>query len=655
MTATAPGPAVGHRGPRLDGFLALCARLAGRPGAEWASLGRDLLTEPEPGAPVGGASELNNDGCPVQLCLVAGERGCRARLVADPAWWLADPAERLAASRLALAGALRRAGAGELAAQSAGLLGMAAATGRLDGFRRGFVWIGAAPGEPGVAAYLDAEPFGAAAWDRARDWVRSTVAAPAPACRALEELARDGELASLGLEGARPGEARTKLYWRLRRPVPLRGLGLDLLADPALTAFLARVVGPRRMNLSGAVLGLGVGQASGAVEGVKLDLCGHCLARPAADWARLLDGLTRELGLARLPLSEPTLQEEAAVAFVGLGVDAGGARRLNVYLRPPAPASAVTPATRAALLRERAGLAVGYLAGVQRADGSWVDYRLPVGPATQWVTAFTGLGMAAIAAAGRPEAAAPAARAAAWLRANRTYDAGWGYNERTGVDADSTGLALRLQRAVGLPVEARDETRLAAHWRRGGGIATYADGPLHWDDPHPCVTAVAFPALAAGDRARLLAPLVELVERTRRPDGTWPAYWWRTHWYSTYHHLALLRRLGRAVQADGAALDAGAGDGATALELAYACGSAHLGGRPAARVDVLLERLLDAQRYDGRWPGGPDLRVTDPACARPWDQPRGDLYVDHLGTITTASALLVIAGLLAAPPGGEPC
>ena len=137
---------------------------------------------------------------------------------------------------------------------------------------------------------------------------------------------------------------------------------------------------------------------------------------------------------------------------------------------------------------------------------------------------------------------------------------------------------------------------------------------------------------------------MDYLRRTARPDGTWPAYWWRNHLYSTWHHLRLIRRLGL----DGefrlpAPIDLA--DTPSCFELAYAAGiECFRGDREAASKH--LSPLFDRQRVDGGWPGGSNLRVTDPSCARPWETPMGDLYTDRLGTISTASAVMVMTEML---------
>ncbi|MEM6793142.1 MAG: hypothetical protein AAF725_04135, partial [Acidobacteriota bacterium] len=181
-------------------------------------------------------------------------------------------------------------------------------------------------------------------------------------------------------------------------------------------------------------------------------------------------------------------------------------------------------------------------------------------------------------------------------------------------------------------------------WRPApeAGFSTYTCDTA-WGEVHPCVTAAACLAISDEELGARRAELREFLARFQAPDGRWPAYWWRTHHYSSYHHLLLLRRLGWL--GDFPLPPHEPGPGATAFELAWAAGIAHLCGRAEA-ADSLLEGLLERQLWDGRWPGSPELRVTDPGCRTPWIDAAGELYADHRGLLTTASALQVLTRIL---------
>jgi hypothetical protein len=297
-----------------------------------------------------------------------------------------------------------------------------------------------------------------------------------------------------------------------------------------------------------------------------------------------------------------------------------------------------------------AARAARFLIGHQSPEGWWRDYDdLPVGASDGWVTAYAGRALAGAALSGiEPAAAASARRAAAWLRDVRAYPAGWGYNARTGPDADSTAHAIALLRACEMPVAPADVAWLRARFRANGGCATY-DRQDAWGVAHIDVTPVAFLALPDAARMEIASGVRGFIETCRDADGTWPAYWWRTCHYSTYWNLRALATLEERSARTGHEPDASADSPPgilhptrqveSAFDLAFAVGASALADRPFARQ---LRCLLRQQHDDGSWPGAANLRVTHPSCFRPWETPIGSLYVDTRRLLTTASVLLVL-------------
>jgi hypothetical protein len=281
----------------------------------------------------------------------------------------------------------------------------------------------------------------------------------------------------------------------------------------------------------------------------------------------------------------------------------------------------------------------------QEGDGHWEEYSLPVGASDAWVTAYIGLALHGRAGAAGNEAAGMAAhRAARWLLDNRPYPAGWGYNGKTGPDADSTAHALALVQAAGLPVETKDTEWVAGRWQPDGGFATF-EGPGAWGCAHVDITPICFRVLPAADRARLEPDLLEYLHRRRRQDGSWPSYWWRTSFYTTHACLLLLHnlepdsvgRMNLAGMRDLGNLNSG-------FDLAFAAGIAALQGA-ANLKQILVQELLRYQNGDGGWSGGHELRVTHPGCYRPWERPEGRLYCDIRGLMATATSVSVLSRL----------
>ncbi len=560
------------------------------------ALGR-LVLAPRPGAGAGGRSYLNHDGTPLQVCLTSGASGVRTRVLGDPAWHVGDPAGRWKASRAAADDVLAATAAPCLRALCGRSLD-ASVTAAIDSYTRGVLWL-AAGLEGGTAVYVDTHPWGDRDFERARAWAGSVLPDATAACAMLANLEGKARIVSVGVEGRTAADARAKIYLRFTHAVRLDVLGIPLLRDPSFGMALTELVGPRRARLGGLVLSLGFSTCSGILQDAKVDLCGHCVPRTPARWQALVDRLTDRLDLPPLAVEVPLRDEMAEVAFVGVGIQVDGSRRLNVYLKPVEAAPQLSGVVAA---RESLRSGVRALLELQQADGRFSDYELPVGSADGWVTAFAGLALAGVR--DDPTARAGAARAGAWLSRDRPYREGFGYNGRTGPDTDSTGFALRLAAALGHPPAPADVAFLEAQWV-GEGFRTYARSDA-WGASHACVTAAAGLALVGPGVSHTAPDLRRVLEATRLPDGTWPTYWWRRRTYSTWHHLLLERQLG----VDRAGYPVPAIESPdSAFEAAWAAGVAGLVRHPAAAD--LLDALVSWQRTDGSWPGSAELRVTD--------------------------------------------
>lgn len=285
-----------------------------------------------------------------------------------------------------------------------------------------------------------------------------------------------------------------------------------------------------------------------------------------------------------------------------------------------------------------------YLIDHQAIDGHWEDYALPVGPSDAWVTAYVGLALTHVTPHKVATAMPAAQRSANWLVANRPYAAGWGYNGITGPDADSTAHAIALLQATGIEEQERDSAWLLGRWKSDGGFATF-EGPEAWGSAHADITPICFKVLSQYHRAALKADVISFLTRMRRDDGSWPSYWWRSCFYSTYACLSLSRDLGLELSASARIsqmkeirwID-------SAFDLAFATGIARLQGDEVLCVSLASE-LLRHQNPDGSWAGGKELRVTEATCWRPWEDPRGELYPDLKGLMSTATCLSILSML----------
>lgn len=303
---------------------------------------------------------------------------------------------------------------------------------------------------------------------------------------------------------------------------------------------------------------------------------------------------------------------------------------------------------------------ISYLEQKQNADGHWKDYPdLPVGASDGWVTAYVGLALTETARVPGLSDNACARRAARWLLDVRPYPAGWGYNQGTGADADTTAYSLLLLQKTGHEIRQRDVDWLLQRWQPGGGFATY---PMKnaWGVAHVDVTPVAFMAVPDDRKAQrrwavswksgltrstLTEKFTEYSLRNRQPDRTWPAYWWRTCHYSTFWNLEALKAAGWNDPPGPPLVTAEESHNIhSAFDLAFVLGIA-LFGDDRTLADKFGRELLQLQCADGSWPGGKNLRVTAPDCYRPWERSKGRFFLDHERLLTTATAVRMLARL----------
>lgn len=299
-------------------------------------------------------------------------------------------------------------------------------------------------------------------------------------------------------------------------------------------------------------------------------------------------------------------------------------------------------------LREAIESGVRYLLKNQFTDGHWEDYELPVGRSDAWVTGYVGLNLSGIARLiSHNDAGRAATKAAIWLDRHRPYPSGWGYNDTTGPDADSTGFAMSLIAETGLLRTPSDEQWLLTRWQPEGGFSTY-DGSDGWGLAHPDVTPVAFRALSLVARRQLVPHLIRYLCATREEDGTWPSYWWSTRHYSTYYNNRLARLLGLDLTVHPPVVSSEDSRAVhSAFDLVFVTANAYLYDHAMPYCVALVSELLSVQSKDGNWEGAKNLRVTRHDALQPWNNPEGTTYVDDQHLITTASAIGVLTEIYA--------
>lgn len=278
----------------------------------------------------------------------------------------------------------------------------------------------------------------------------------------------------------------------------------------------------------------------------------------------------------------------------------------------------------------------------QHDDGFWREFALQPGPAETWSTAWIGWCLAHVATA-------PVVR---WALHNATRaladnarPEGWGYNRRTGCDADSTAWAT-LMLAVTAPALACGGARVLLRYVDPAGHAhTFADPRFgDWSDGHGEVTALAALACAAaGCAPERVAPL-----RAALLAGAGEPFWWDTPTYGRAWRLVALAGTGgipAPVAAQGAAwLRDLAGGGTTPFEhaLQLLALAALLPQTPGlGEIAAWHAHRLIASASPLGWPGSCVLLVPPQGIGGNNDLPRGP-HRDS-GAMTSALALAALA------------
>lgn len=325
----------------LAPLLAAAAAAAGRTPEELAALGEVLLHRPPSHADgLEGRSDLNWNGSPLQLLLSTRPGGAAARLIADPAFFVADPLERFERSLQSLRETLAACGAAALRAPAWCSLSTVLPRERehLARYPTGMIRLAAALEGPGAAVYVGSVPDRDEAWERVRAWAGQVLPAGCTIHRAVKALREVAYPFGVGLEGTGPARARAKLYWRLVQPASLAETGVAGLRDGRIADFLAALLEGRAVPLHALTFSAAWELARGDAADVKVDVCARTACLPGG--AALLETADRRaaaLGVDVPPLRRAVQASGGAVEVgcLGAGVDQRGGPRLNAYLFQP--------------------------------------------------------------------------------------------------------------------------------------------------------------------------------------------------------------------------------------------------------------------------------------------------------------------------------
>jgi len=278
-----------------------------------------------------------------------------------------------------------------------------------------------------------------------------------------------------------------------------------------------------------------------------------------------------------------------------------------------------------------------YLASVQRADGCWSDYQLQPGSSEAWTTAVAAYALSRIAQSTSYPTFHLNNAISALIRAKRSD--GWGFNQNTASDADSTSWSIRFLLLTGDKVSAA--TLLGNYLSPAGAAHTFSNPDRFgsWALEHDEVTPLAGMALLEAGELRLVQRVRRSVIETWRAKCGWQPFWWTDSAYAIAQSLEFLRASGGIpadiVQTERERLAAtAAADNPfdASQQLLSAC---HL--QLHEQSDRLARSLIACQQTDGAWPASATLRVPDQR-----DASMGSIHADHNRVLGTAFSLMAL-------------
>jgi len=300
--------------------------------------GGGMDREPPPAA---GASGLNSNGMPLQLCVSARCERTVMVLVADPCAHLENPRARQRESVACAWRLLEQTGSEGLASALRSTLTamLPAAPGEQDTRRMGVLWLGAGVQKPAFTLYTCPAWDGdvATGWNRVERWLRRVLQDPQPALRMMEHIRDVASPDCACIEGAGPGSARAKVYFRLLRAVDPNALSCLRLNTPEIGTFIEEAVGSYRPRISAMVFGVSFRLDNGEFSDSKVDLCGHCVQRPVGQWQSVLRRVGERLQINTTEAIAMLQEGGIELACIGIGRDYSGALRINTYGRPVRP------------------------------------------------------------------------------------------------------------------------------------------------------------------------------------------------------------------------------------------------------------------------------------------------------------------------------
>lgn len=284
-----------------------------------------------------------------------------------------------------------------------------------------------------------------------------------------------------------------------------------------------------------------------------------------------------------------------------------------------------------------------YLLSMQAGEGAWTEWELPPGSSAIWTTAYVGFQLRHLPLDLALRVKSHITSAALWLNNNEFVEGGWGFNQRVGVDADTTAYAILFLTSAGQPVSEKAYAVLGNLQCADGGFSTYPPVGEHhsWNVSHPDVSPMALLALLTAPSPNRIAIQrgIEYVLNQKTSGGLWNSFWWKSCLYGTAASLSVLAATGIEMPSSSALSQIKPDN---AFETALLISSLlYIHQENTYRlVHDLANELIHQQLPDGSWNSAPILRITRRNCYAPWESDdAGQLYPEPHRLFTTATVL----------------
>lgn len=298
--------------------------------------------------------------------------------------------------------------------------------------------------------------------------------------------------------------------------------------------------------------------------------------------------------------------------------------------------------------------AIDFLRGIQSSDGFWRDFNTrSSGISDEWVTGYIGYNLICstknLLNCGFEIDITNCINSAVNALSLIDQKKGWGYNQKSPVDADSTANCLLFLREAGNELNDYRESikLLLKHQGTDGGFSTYNGLEIKqylaekdtsfkslsyngWRTSSSCVTPIVTKLLISLQNptfSDVINKSMTYLKNNKNKNGSWKSYWWNSDIYATYNCISLLagfnphkltlinsyRWMENLNKRDGSWICESNGD-LSPFFTALSVSTLSLKENNLCNFNVKdgIYFLLNCQHSDGSWSSSPILKIPHP-------------------------------------------